>query len=206
MGLTTGVLVATMAFLLDGIGFATRAWSGSVTSAEMDDFMAAATTLDGLTLLCQLCAALAVLAWVHRAVANTPALGGGIPRWTPAKSAAWWVIPLANLVLPWMIMRDLWRRTAPEGAGASTWLVVAWWLLYIGGNMATSLASNLTAAADSVGAVRSLLALTAATLGCTALSGVLLIWIIRRVEGWADDRAAAFVALAGSAAPPAPGA
>ena len=169
VGLTTGVLVATMVFLLNGMAFATRAWEGSVSQAELDEFTATATTLDGLTLLCQLFAAVAVLAWVHRAVANTPALGGGIPRWTPAKSAAWWLIPFANLVLPWSIVRDLWRRTSPEGAATRTGLVAAWWLLYIGGNLATSFASNLMATADTPGAARSLLALTTATLGCTAI-------------------------------------
>jgi hypothetical protein len=206
VGLTTCVLVATVAFLLDGIGFATRAWGGAATQAELDSFMSTATTLDGLTLLCQVCAGIAVLAWVHRSVANTPALGGGIPRWTPAKSAAWWLVPAASLVLPWTIMRDLWRRTSPEGAATRTWLIAAWWLCYVGGNAATSFASSLTGVATSAGAVRSLLALTAATVGCTAISGVALIWIVRRLEGWADARAAAMITRAREASPlPVPG-
>ena len=190
-----------MVFLLNGMAFATRAWEGSVTLTELDDFTATATTLDGLTLLCQLFAAIAVLAWVHRAVANTPALGGGLPRWTPAKSAAWWLVPFANLLLPWSIVRDLWRRMSPEGAGARTGIVAAWWLCYIGGNLATSFASNLMETAGSASAVRSLFALTAATIGCTALSGVLLIWLIRRLEAWADARAAAITGSVVSLAP-----
>jgi hypothetical protein len=183
-----------MVYLLDGIGLATRAWDGLASEAEIDAYVAGAGWIDGLTLACQVLTAIAVLAWLHRAVANTPTLGGGIPRWTPAKSAAWWLVPFANFVVPWTIVHDLWRRTSPRGTATGGALVAAWWLLYVGGNLSSTIIANLMTLADTPQAIRSSLALTAATIGCVALSGVLFIGIIRGLESWADARAAAWSA------------
>jgi len=51
------------------------------------------------------------LVWQHRAQTNARALTAGGTRFTPGWAVGWWFIPLANLVMPSLAMRELWRAS-----------------------------------------------------------------------------------------------
>ena len=77
--------------------------------------------------------AIAVPMWMHRAFRNLPALGETNLRWSPAWAAGGWFIPFANLVIPFMVARELWIRTV--GAAAPGWpLLPIWWAAWVGAN------------------------------------------------------------------------
>jgi hypothetical protein len=134
--------------------------------------------------------AIAFLAWLSRAVDNTPSLGGGTPKFTPTASIGWWFVPFANLVQGYRIVADLWRRMAPTHHEQGIGIVLAWWLLWQGGNFAYGV---LTAAfvPDTTDSLLAFLAASVAVYTLSVTAGVLLIRIIWVIEYRARERAAA---------------
>jgi len=66
--------------------------------------------------------------WMHRAFRNLPALGATNLRWSPAWAAGGWFIPVANLVIPYLVARELWRATNPPEPRI---LLEAWWAAWV---------------------------------------------------------------------------
>jgi len=60
--------------------------------------------------------------WALRCSRNLPVLGVAGQRWSPGWAACGWFVPLANLAVPFAVLRELW--TASGGRGRS--LVTAW--------------------------------------------------------------------------------
>lgn len=75
---------------------------------------AASIALTAVTLGCWLCAVVAFLLWLHRAAANLPALGASGLRFTPGWAVGWWLVPVANLVMPLLVMVEAWRASDPR--------------------------------------------------------------------------------------------
>ena len=113
-------------------------------------------TLGQLRAVTYIASAIAFLAWLSRAVDNTPALGGGMPEFSPRAAIGWWFAPFANLIRGHQIVADLWR-TAPHG----------------------------------VDAVRSQLMELAVVYAVSALSGILLLWIMWVIERRVEQRVTA---------------
>jgi hypothetical protein len=72
--------------------------------------------------------------WLYRAAKNNEALGRDNTRFSPGWSIGAWFIPLANLVIPVLIVRDLWRGSDPSvPRGEPNWrrapggAIVGWW-------------------------------------------------------------------------------
>lgn len=92
-----------------------------------------------------------ILVWIWRANRNAHALGAAGMRFTPAWAVGWFFIPLANLVKPFDVMREIWRARDRPG----DWqrhqapAVIGWWWLFllvaiIAGNVAPRLALRAT--------------------------------------------------------------
>lgn len=64
------------------------------------------------------CAVVAFCVWLHRVTANLPALAASELRFTPAWAVGWWFVPLANLVVPMLVMMEAWKASDPR-AGAT---------------------------------------------------------------------------------------
>src|SRR5215469_1123026 len=60
--------------------------------------------------------------WALRCTRNLPVLGVAGQTWSPGWAACGWFVPLANLAVPFAVVRELW--TASGGRGRS--LVTAW--------------------------------------------------------------------------------
>lgn len=94
--------------------------------------LVAAAAVGGGTLLALLGflgAAIAVPMWIHRCYRNLPALGSR-GHLSPAWAAAGWFVPIANLVLPYLTVREVWIASTPRGRLTAA-LVAAWWAVWL---------------------------------------------------------------------------
>jgi hypothetical protein len=113
----------------DGRGLIDRA-------ARADDVVLAAVLIYGLVTL-----AIGVLfiVWTWRAAKNNEALGRDMPRLGAPWAIAGWLIPLANFVIPVLVVQDLWRGSnASIPRGDMRWriadrsaLVGWWWAMWV---------------------------------------------------------------------------
>jgi len=136
-------------------------------------------------------AAFAWLLWqhgAHRVLRDGLATPG--PRFSPGWAVAWWFVPVANLVVPVVVMDELWRASGGHDATGSRWqdrrlpAVVRWWwacwVTAVAIAVVTRGQSNPATAGFSD--VRS--NAVALTVGATALAiaGALAVAVVRSVE------------------------
>jgi Domain of unknown function (DUF4328) len=127
--------------------------------------------------------AISVPIWMHRAYRNLPALGVERLRWSPAWAAGAWFIPFANLVIPYLVVRELRSRSGGQPQPPSPGL---WWATWLGANGLTvgiRLAYPLTQFSRLEGDVLDILAHVA-----TMTAGVLLILIILHVTRRQEEK------------------
>jgi len=75
----------------------------------------------------------AMAVWTHRCYRNLPALGGR-PHIPPVLATATWLVPLVNLVVPWIALQDL---AAGSGLFARERLPIhLWWVLWLSASCA----------------------------------------------------------------------
>ena len=101
-----------------------------MTYDELDSWVSAAKGLGAWAFMLSLGLVIAIPAWFSRTVDNLPPLAGGTPRHSPGESIVWWFVPLANLVLPFMMVREAWHRYATPSRHGNAWTIVAWWITY----------------------------------------------------------------------------
>jgi hypothetical protein len=77
---------------------------------DADDLVSAAT---GIVALLSFTILVLVIIWTYRAAKNNEALGRQYPRLKPGWAIAGWLIPLANAVIPLLVLQDLWRGSDP---------------------------------------------------------------------------------------------
>jgi uncharacterized protein DUF4328 len=103
---------------------------------DADDYVNAASTVFVLT---QVVIAVLFIVWMFRAAKNHEALGRANTRFGPGWAIGGWFIPIANLVMPILIMQDLWRGsdvTRPRAdpnwrATRGSWLIGWWWAAWV---------------------------------------------------------------------------
>jgi hypothetical protein len=83
----------------------------------------ASTAGEQLSLLASLVAAATFIVWLHQARRDAGRLGGE-PEWAPGWVVGGWFIPVANLVIPYLVVRDVWRAGGPLAPRAP---VSRWW-------------------------------------------------------------------------------
>jgi hypothetical protein len=72
------------------------------------------------------------LIWQHHVTANLWARRLPGLKTSPGWAVGWWFIPFANLVMPYLVMREVDRRSSEVGAVRSDrWVVGWWWVAYL---------------------------------------------------------------------------
>jgi len=106
---------------------------GTATIGDLDNSRHAALSADGFMAFFVLIAAIVWLVWQHRAHTNLGALGATQLRYSPGWAVAWWFIPVANIVMPYLTMRELYKASDPQ-AGSVDWamrggggVLAVWW-------------------------------------------------------------------------------
>lgn len=74
-------------------------------------------------------AAIAVPMWMHRVYRNMPALGEQGMRWSPGWAVGGWFIPIANFVIPYRVLREVWSAFGDGQPVPQQWLT-AWIAAY----------------------------------------------------------------------------
>jgi hypothetical protein len=137
-------------------------------------------TLTSLTGLSLLAAAVSFLGWLHRAVGNVPALTGTMPRTTPWRAVLWWFVPVANLWIPYTIVRDVKERLESRlGSLRLTGILRTWWLSWV------AVPVGLLSLQLAIGRLdRSVPTLATGALGeaAWAMSAVLAVLVVRRLD------------------------
>jgi hypothetical protein len=103
---------------------------GEVTAS--DTFVQLTAVLEIAVMIA--CAVL-FLSWLHRVVANGPALGGRELRYTPGWAVGWWFVPVLNLVRPFQVVAEAWVVSARDPGAGLGLLLPAWWGLFILGSV-----------------------------------------------------------------------
>jgi hypothetical protein len=189
LALASGSVFVIAILTLGVIGLSGDAAQGSFAIAGAGGYaevVAAWSLVNGVTVLL---AGAAFLAWQSRSVANVPSLGGGTPRISPGWSIAWWLVPFANMFMPYRSMADLERRTA-AGAPRSR-LLGTWWVMFIACNVADGLLSFAMTDTTSIDDARALIAVDVIALLGLATSGILGIVVVRGIQRASEARAAA---------------
>lgn len=142
--LTFLLSLASVAALVRGYAFACRlvvlgapaADDFRIRAHDADAFVGSADALLGIVVLV---VAPTFIVWMWRAAKNQQALGRRPERLGSGWAIGGWWIPLANLVLPVLVVQDLWRgsissigRDDPRWRIADrSWLVGWWWGLLL---------------------------------------------------------------------------
>ncbi len=74
--------------------------------------------------------------WVYRTNRNGRALGARGMKYTPCWSVGWFFVPIANMFMPYWVMKEIWQVSSPPSPMA--WrqktvspIVALWWLVGI---------------------------------------------------------------------------
>jgi hypothetical protein len=98
---------------------------GQITEEQFDSMRTVEAGLMGLENLVTIVAMITFLVWIHRVFVAIRA-SGGTTSWSPGWAVGGWFVPLANVVLPWLTVRD-----ALKALGRPTALAGAWWLTWL---------------------------------------------------------------------------
>ncbi|MCU0354272.1 MAG: DUF4328 domain-containing protein [Cytophagales bacterium] len=97
-----------------------------------------------LVLVLHLALAVVYIQWYRRAYHNLQKAGHRTEM-SEGWAAGSWFVPLANLVLPYRIMKEIWYKTQVEitQKPVNHTIVTAWWLAFIGGNVISQVFSKI---------------------------------------------------------------
>lgn len=166
-----------------------RMISGSATDSEVTSFVRFTDSLNSLSILAMVVSAIAVLAWLSRAVEIVPPLGGGTPHRSPREAIGWWFVPIASFFIPYQIVRDVYGRLATPTRPGREWSVLAWWLLFLIGGLVTRATGIAINGATTIDTARSIEMISVAALVATSLGGFLFVTVVGEIESRATERA-----------------
>jgi len=192
---------------LVGLSYFNTFWDAPVGSiAEAADDMNAVDEaiagLAGLAGLVGLVVFILIIIWANQAHKATQDLWHGPRKWSSGWTVGGWFIPLANAVIPKLVLNEIERiAVAPRESGtvASTWtqrptLPVGWvwWLFFIAGGLTSAIGGSLFDASDgTAGSWRAgyiMVAIGYAALALSSAAGALYIRKISRALRRSDVR------------------
>ena len=133
--LVVTAIVAAGSALVWGIRLAVtgRFEAGAASVEDLERIGTQAEAFELIGSILTLAVAVVWLTWQYRAHANLRHFGVSGLRHSPRWAVLWWIIPLANIVMPYLTMRELWQASDPE-AGSVDWtnvrrpaLLPMWW-------------------------------------------------------------------------------
>ena len=85
------------------------------------------------------------LRWIYCANVNARSLGASGMRFTPGWSVGWFFVPVANLVMPYQVMREIWQASSNPGNWKGEPVpakIGAWWGLWWAVTLVSSFESD----------------------------------------------------------------
>jgi Domain of unknown function (DUF4328) len=192
----TAVLLGVVAFFAlvsmihegSGHAIADDIRAGILREKDLNEFLESSAGLVRIYLVVGAATSIVFLAWLSRTVDNAPTIGAGRPPVTPLWSIAWWFIPLANLVRPYQIVRDLHDRMSIGTSTGGGWIVLAWWMAFLLGNAALAV-THIPRAPTDPDALSTLFDLQQVANALILLGSILGIIVVLRIQWRSEDRA-----------------
>ena len=138
-----------------------------------------------------------LIIWMWRLAKNAELLGRSQPRFTPGWTIGGWFIPLASLVIPVLVMQDLWRGSDPDSPrGDPQWrsrpgsaLVGWWWAFWVAEQVLQVAGSNDGDAVSrsELTSLRTQDIVSAFGVGAALAASILLILVVRRLTRRQQD-------------------
>ena len=189
--LMANVLLAIVSVGLSLWGKATMAGyeAGDLDVADLDRFDALWQSSGLVAIAVYIPTVIAWLAWSSRTVDNEDALRIGPSKYTPRMAIAWWFLPFANLIVPYRVHRDIYDRYH-RGVAAGAGIVVLWWVVWLVDNIFGNVVGRYWLAAETFPALQTGLTLFVASALLTAVSAIIAITLVQRIQRRADVVAA----------------
>jgi hypothetical protein len=124
--------------------------------------------------------------WIYRASSVARRLSPDLIRYAPGWAVGWYFIPFANLVMPFLVMREIWQ-VARQPEPASDMPVALWWGLYVVSGLISSAGS--IAGSDLIKAHMAQAVLQCISVVFMIVSGILCLRIVRQVTEGLDSQA-----------------
>jgi hypothetical protein len=183
-----------------------RVEAGETSVAELSESEELVEIGDGLAILSFMPAGIVWLVWQHRSHRNLRGLGvedlGFSPRW----AVAWWFVPIANIVMPYLAMRELWKASDPNAEGVgwrmldNTLLLPLWWA----GRLAAQFSWQVGGFVGDTGDIPSLVVQSRWGIAAgliIAAWGVLAIVIVQKISGRQQQKYQRIVTWSGGLQP-----
>lgn len=145
-------------------------------------------SLNDAFLAIALITAVVFITWMWRAAKNNQALGRQRPRFGPGWAIGGWFIPIANFVIPVLIMQDLWRGSDQSIARddmrwkiADRSALVGWWWGLLLASRALYGVGNSVGDNGGLANVRSGIGVQTVGTAVTIVAAVLAILVVRRL-------------------------
>ena len=177
--------VVMVGLRLSEISLLQRAARGELVTFEeaaRSDQRVAGVTIAQLVLL--LVTGVLWLVWQHRSQANLHAVRLRELRFSPGWAVGWWLIPFANLVMPFQTTRELWKAST----GDERWSQLPtsptigwWWAAWLGANVIDRVAAAMFDGAATIATLISSSRLFLLGEGVTVVAGILAIVVVRSV-------------------------
>ena len=126
----------------------------------------------------------AVIVWTYLVRDNFDRRDETSVRWPKAFTIAGWFIPIANLVIPQQVVKELYARSNPDRSWTPTGVVSSWWLLLLVSLFAST---ETKIYADGFKDVHTPIEVAAVTGGAGILAALLAAFIVWRVSTWQDN-------------------
>jgi hypothetical protein len=183
------VMVASVAISLWGKAAISGYDAGEGTVADLDRFDATFAVSGIISILVWVPTVIAWLAWSSRTVDNEDALGIGPSKVSPRWAMGWWFVPFANLVMPYRTHREIYDRYH-IGVAAGAGFVLLWWVVYLADNFLSNVVGRVWLAAETFEELQTGLTLYTFSDLLTAISAILALVLVRRIQRRADVLAA----------------
>ncbi len=159
-----------------------------------DDWLAIDDTFSafaGFTVICGLVLFVLMIIWMHSAHKATQQLWQGHRQWTSGWTVGGWFIPVANLVIPKLVLSEIERIAfAPRASGRVDGsftarkvapVGTAWWLTYVAATVLVAIGAALSGDDVSDSELRAGYVVTSAGFAVLVASGVLGALYVRRL-------------------------
>ena len=121
--------------------------------------------------------------WIYRAAANVVAAGVPGFDFTPGWCVGWYFIPFANLVQPFVAMRQIWNAShgGTDGLNRGHAILTIWWTSWLASNITANISLQMTlrgttietyTLALQIGMVSSAISLVLAVVGIRLVEGI----------------------------------
>ncbi|MEV0560999.1 DUF4328 domain-containing protein [Dactylosporangium sp. NPDC050588] len=163
------------------------AGTGEVVASESSVTLGIFTNADTQSIVlnaARLLVLAALIVWLYLVRDNFDRRDETSVRWPKAFTVAGWFIPVANIVIPQQVVKELYARSNPDRSWTPTGVVSSWWLLLLVSLFAST---ETKLYADGFKDVHTPVEVAYVTGAAGILAALLAAFIVLRITTWQDN-------------------